>query len=158
MAVLHIKTTDGNDDWVGLADANRITTKAEYTIGNHSFPSGVSVCYVVCDDNIKDEQVLNNSIKKLLAKYLDQVDVKGLTPAEAEQKKRDIVNKLNTAIRAAIPKLKKAQHNNNYENVYGYNPDGNTGTHNYDGHVSVQACLLQIMYEMESEIAKEIFK
>lgn len=140
------ESTDSGDDYIFINPS----INADYT--NDLLDSTEKIIHINISGNEhkKDNMAVNGAIDRLCDKYIDKYhDI--IDPSR-------IVELYVKAEQNALDKLQKGIDSDDsavYENIYGYGDTGNRDSYDQGG-VSVQAVLIQIMYEMDKLINKEI--
>ncbi len=140
------ESTDSGDDYIFINPS----INADYT--NDLLDSTEKIIHINISGNEhkKDNMAVNGAIDRLCDKYIDKYhDI--IAPSR-------IVELYVKAEQNALDKLQKGIDSDDsavYENIYGYGDTGNRDSYDQGG-VSVQAVLIQIMYEMDKLINQEI--
>ncbi len=133
-------STNGSDDMVSVKTSNQ----ASYTYEDKNYKIE-HLCSGVENDDNKANEAIDNLLKLYLDKYKNYLEIE------------KIVELFNSAEEVAFKKLQDGIEINGDEDrtVYGYGNGGNRDTY-YGAFVSVQAILIQIMFELENSINKEV--
>ena len=137
------KTTNGNDDWVGLSLGKE---------GNYSASNGKTYTILYWSTSVsKDDEPVNNGLTSMLNKYVKEY--------KAYLSVDDICACFKEAEKIAFKKLNdtnNAQNPGNAQTLYGYSNGGTKDGKDYNYYdtrsksfLTVQAILLEVMYEME---------
>ena len=147
-----------------LSEGN--TEETKYKIGEYDFSNalGVNVVHVKCSST-SDETVLNDAVLKLLEKYLDKLEptLNGKTEQEILEARKSLITQFNHAVTEATAKIDKLEKNKSTADevftIYWYdNSSTKAEERTIDDKLStVQGILMQIMYEMEKELANAVF-